>query len=155
MNAKYFDGSVCSDFTECYIILCSSNIWIYMSTENFEGRCVIVHRNFQGKQKHLKRRGSRKLFALFYTTRSLGTLHTLKIVLKWKTVSMINGVVYKRDHFKMKVNIHIRYWKEGFSARGNYTISTENATTEPSNDSGCRQERIGLLLSSIASPRTK
>lgn len=30
-----------------------------MSTENFEGRCVIVHRNFQGKQK-LKKEGITK-----------------------------------------------------------------------------------------------
>lgn len=49
---KYFDGSVC-----CMILwLNNVDLSICMSPENFEGRSVIVHRNFQGQHETLKRK---------------------------------------------------------------------------------------------------
>ena len=70
-------------------------IYAYVNTENFERRSLLfIERE---TQNHFKRStyklGGTKFVALFYATQSFGSLHTLKIVLKWKTVCMKNALV--------------------------------------------------------------
>ena len=69
-------------------------IYAYVNTENVEGRSLLfIERETQNHFKRSTYKGSTKFVALFYATQSFGSLHTLKIVLKWKTVYMINALV--------------------------------------------------------------
>ena len=69
-------------------------IYAYVNTENVEGRSLLfLERETQNHFKRSTHNGITKIFALFYAKQSFGSLHTLKIVLKWKMVRMINALV--------------------------------------------------------------